>query len=144
MQPLPNQSFALIAHADAKVRATLSEAVGQRGLASVPVHDGRQAIRMLADLHPSVVVLHAQMPGLGGVEVCWWIRRHPRLAETPVILISAQASEFEIDAGLLAGANSYLTTPLTSARFTAVVAHHLAGRPLLPPPARVVIVDPSD
>jgi CheY-like chemotaxis protein len=144
MQDSPNQSFALIADDDADVRTLLSVAVGRLGLASVQVEDGRQAIEILADLHPSVVLLDVQMPGLSGIEVCWWIRRQRHLADIPVILVSALTSQFEIDAGLLAGANHYVTKPFTNAHITALVAHHLVGRPLLPPPAPVIIADPAD
>jgi DNA-binding response OmpR family regulator len=144
MPSSPNQSFALIADDDAKVRAILSAAVGLVGLASVQVDDGRQAIEMLADLSPSVVLLDVRLPGLSGIEVCWWIRRQRHLADVPVILISALTSQFEIDAGLLAGANHYVRKPFTSAHITALVAHQLVGRPLLPPPGRVIIADPAD
>src|SRR5687768_15875774 len=72
MQRSPNQSFALLADEDADVRAVLSVAVGRAGLASVQVEDGRQAIETLANLYPSIVMLDVQMPGLSGIEVCWW------------------------------------------------------------------------
>lgn len=97
---------------------------------------------MLADLYPSVVLLDVQLPGLGGIELCWWIRRQRHLADVPVILISDLTSQVESDAGRLAGANHYIAKPLTPAHITALVAHHLVGRPLLPPPARVIIADP--
>lgn len=141
MHRSPNQSFALIGDDDADVRGELTVAVGRAGLASVQVEDGRQAIEMLANLYPSVVVLGVQMPGLSGIEVCWWIRRQRHLADVPVILVSTVTSQFEIDAGLLAGANDYVTKPFTSAHVTAVVARQLVGRPLLPPPGRVIIAD---
>lgn len=140
----PSQPCALIADNDANVRATLSAAVGMVGLASVMVEDGRRAIQILADLHPRVVLLDVQLPGLSGIEVCWWIRRQLHLADVPVILLSAPTSQFEIDAGLLAGANHYVRKPFRSAHITALVAHHLVGRPPLPPPARVIITDPAD
>lgn len=144
MQLSPNQPFALIGDDDADIRTFLSEAVSQMGLASVQVEDGRQAIEMLADLHPRVVLLDVQMPGLSGIEICWWLRRQRHLSGVPVILVSALASQFEIDAGLLAGANDYLTKPFTSGHVRAVVARHLDARPPLPPPLRVIIADPPD
>lgn len=143
MPHLPIQSFALIGNEDANVRAFLSVAVDRAGLASVLAGDGRQSIKMLADLYPSIVLLGVQMPGLSGIEVCWWMRRQRHLADVPVILVSAGTSQFEIDAGLLAGANHYLTRPFTSAHITALVARHVGGRPFLPPPARVIIADPD-
>ncbi|WP_457255117.1 response regulator [Pedococcus sp. P5_B7] len=134
----------MIADDDADVRALLSLAVDRASLASVQVEDGRQAIEMLADLSPSVVLLDVKMPGLSGIEVCWWIRRQRHLGDVPVILVSALTSQFEIDAGLLAGANQYVTKPFTRAHITAAVAHHLLGRPPLPPPTRVIMADPAD
>ena len=89
MQGSPNRPFALIADDDADVRALLSLAVGRASLASVQVEDGRQAIEMLADLSPSVVLLDVKMPGLSGIEVCWWIRRQRHLGDVPVVLVSA-------------------------------------------------------
>ncbi|WP_457255181.1 response regulator [Pedococcus sp. P5_B7] len=133
MQRPPNQAFALLADADANVRETLSAAVSLVGLASTPVEDGRQAIEMLADLRPSMVILDVQLPGLSGVEVCWWIRRQWHLADVPVILLSGLTSQFEIDAGLLAGANHYVTKPFKSSHITALVARHLVGGPLAAP-----------
>lgn len=134
MQGSSEQSFALIAHDDADVRTLLSVAVGRVGLASVQVRNGRHAIKMLADLRPSMVLLDVQMRGLSGIEVCWWIRRQRYLSDVPVILVSALTSQFEIDAGMLAGANHYVTKPFTSAQVTTLVARHLAERHLLPPP----------
>jgi CheY-like chemotaxis protein len=49
-----------------QVRALLSLAVGRAGLASVQVEDGLQAIEMLADLSPSVVLLDVKMPASVG------------------------------------------------------------------------------
>ncbi len=88
---------------------------------------------MLADLHPSVVILDVNIPSLSGIEVCWWMRRQRHLANVLVILLSERASQFEIDAGMLAGANHYVTKPFRSAHITALVAHHLLRQPPLPP-----------
>ena len=136
---------ALIADDDSDIRDVLSMAVGSAGLDSVMAEDGRQAVQLLENLHPDIILLDVQMPGLSGIEVCWWIRRQRHLAHVPVVLVSARTSPFEIDAGLLAGANHYVTKPFTPAHIVGVIAQFRYGRPssanTLPPPTSVVIPD---
>ncbi len=139
------RSIALIADDDADIRDVLSMVVGSLGLEPVLAEDGRQAVQVLATLHPEIILLDVQMPGLSGIEVCWWIRRQRHLARVPVVLVSARTSPFEIDAGLLAGANQYVTKPFTPAQIVAVVNQLRSGRPTarptLRPPTAVVIPD---
>ena len=133
--------LALIADDDADIRDLLSLAVGRTGAQTVLAEDGREAVRLLQDLSPDVILLDVQMPGLSGIEVCWWIRRQRHLVHVPVVLVSSRTSPFEIDAGLLAGANHYVTKPFSPAHIMAVVAQLLTERPTLPPPTSVVIPD---
>ncbi|MEO5982447.1 MAG: response regulator [Pedococcus sp.] len=131
--------LALIADDDADIRDLLSLAVARTGAQTVLAEDGREAVRMLEDMSPDIILLDVQMPGLSGIEVCWWIRRQRHLVHVPVILVSSRTSPFEIDAGLLAGANHYVTKPFSPAHIMAVVAQLLTARVALPPPAAVVI-----
>ncbi|KQZ90293.1 hypothetical protein ASD62_14355 [Phycicoccus sp. Root563] len=139
------QPIALIADDDEDIRGVLSLAVGTAGLQSVLAEDGRQAVQLLEDLHPDLILLDVQMPGLSGIEVCWWIRRQRHLAHVPVVLVSARTSPFEIDAGLLAGANHYVTKPFTQAQILGVIAKFRTSRPAPTPalraPTAVVIPD---
>ncbi|MEO5982441.1 MAG: response regulator [Pedococcus sp.] len=145
MRPSGAPPIALIADDDEDIREVLSMAVGSAGLGAVLAEDGRQAVQLLENLHPDIILLDVQMPGLSGIEVCWWIRRQRHLAHVPVVLVSARTSPFEIDAGLLAGANHYVTKPFTQAEILAVVARFRRGRPsthrALRAPAAVVIPD---
>lgn len=118
-------SLALIAADDASIRTILAEGASLAGLASVAVKNGRHAVKSLAALRPAVALLTVQTPGLSGIEVCWWMRRQPHIANVPVILISSLSSQFEIDAGTLAGANHYVTMPFSSAQIRAVINRHL-------------------
>lgn len=132
--------LALIADEDPIARAALSVAAGRFGLESVLLQNGREAVDALSRAHPSLVLLGAQMSPLNGIEVCLWARRQPHLSDVPVIILGSSPSEFDIDAGLLAGANDYLAKPITDTRIDTVLARHLAGR-LVFPPVRVVIED---
>jgi CheY-like chemotaxis protein len=75
--------------------------------------DGTQAWAMIQEHKPSLVLLDVQMPGLSGLEVLQLIKGEPSLAATRVILLTAKAQESDIEAGLIAGADFYLTKPFS-------------------------------
>jgi two-component system NtrC family sensor kinase len=79
-------------------------------------HDGPQAIAHMESAVGSaaevdLVLLDMRMPGLSGLEVLDWIRRHPDLRYTRVVLLTAAASNDEKVQALSAGADDYITKP---------------------------------
>ena len=80
------------------------------------VQDGRQAIAYLEKtigtaLEVDLVLLDMRMPGLSGLDVLDWIRGHPKLRYTRVVLLTAAASNDEKVQALSAGADDYITKP---------------------------------
>lgn len=75
--------------------------------------DGAQAWAMVQENKPSLVLLDVQMPGLSGLEVLRLIKSDPALKKTRVILLTSKAQETDIETGLLAGADFYLTKPFS-------------------------------
>jgi two-component system, OmpR family, response regulator MtrA len=53
------------------------------------------------------------MPGLDGLSACREIRADPTTAKTPVILLTARAQTADIEAGMAAGADDYVTKPFS-------------------------------
>jgi DNA-binding response OmpR family regulator len=75
--------------------------------------DGDQAWALIQQHKPSLVLLDVQMPGRSGLEVLRSIRAHPDLGRTRVILLTAIDRETDVEAGLMAGADFYLTKPFS-------------------------------
>ncbi len=75
--------------------------------------DGLDALRQIDTAVPDLVLLDVMMPGLDGFEVCATLRRMPETAALPVIMLSAKSAQESIQRGLAAGANKYLTKPIT-------------------------------
>jgi DNA-binding response OmpR family regulator len=75
--------------------------------------DGDQAWGLIQQYKPALVLLDVQMPGRSGLEILRSIRIHPELAGTRVILLTAIDRESDIEAGLMAGADFYLTKPFS-------------------------------
>jgi len=80
------------------------------------VHDGREAIAYLektigSPMEVDLVLLDMRMPGMTGLDVLDWIRQHPDLRYTRVVLLTAAASNDEKVQALSAGADDYITKP---------------------------------
>jgi CheY-like chemotaxis protein len=60
---------------------------------------------------PSLVILDNKMPGLSGLDVLSFIRRHPRLRRLPVILLSASEEQRDLDRAYDQGVSAYLVKP---------------------------------
>lgn len=73
--------------------------------------DGMQALHMLEDLQPDLILLDIMLPGMDGFEVCRRIRSTPQLAEVPIIMLTALDDRDSLLRGLDSGADDFLTKP---------------------------------
>jgi CheY-like chemotaxis protein len=83
--------------------------------------DGDEAWGLIRQYRPSVVLLDVQMPGRTGLDLSRAIREDPELAKTCVILLTSKAQQADIQAGLAAGADRYLTKPFSPLELLRVV-----------------------
>jgi len=90
--------------------ATLGERLELRGFKIRIATDGEEALQMIEDDPPQVVVLDVLMPGLGGLEVLKKIKSSK--PEIAVILLTGQGSTKEGIEGMKLGAFDYLIKPL--------------------------------
>ncbi len=93
----------------------------------VDAADGAEAWALIKRHHPDLALLDVRMPGLSGLELVRAIRADPDLAGTRVILLTATAHKADLEAGMAAGANFYLTKPFSPADLLSLVEAALAG-----------------
>ena len=79
-----------------------------------------EGMTLARDERPDLILLDIGLPGMSGFELLAWLRREPELADTPVIAISANALPSDVERGLVAGFDDYLTKPID--------VHKLLGR----------------
>jgi DNA-binding response OmpR family regulator len=72
--------------------------------------DGEQALSLIGNERPDLVVLDVMLPGLDGLEVCRRVRAHSTL---PVILLTARGAESDRVVGLELGADDYVAKPFS-------------------------------
>jgi DNA-binding response OmpR family regulator len=78
----------------------------------VSAGDGREALRVIEELKPRLVVLDLMLPGLDGLAV---IRRARAIGDTPILVLSARGSTGDRILGLSEGADDYLAKPFSPA-----------------------------
>ncbi len=78
---------------------------------------GQKGVEMAGARHPDLVLLDLDLPDMHGSEVLRRLRAEPATAETPVIVISADATPSQIERMLAAGARDYITKPFEIRRF---------------------------
>ncbi|MBL8693810.1 MAG: response regulator transcription factor [Planctomycetes bacterium] len=91
----------------------LRHALEKEGFEVRVYHDGKIALAELLRKPPDLVVLDWMLPGVDGLEICKALRREPRTAETPVLMLTAREEEIDQVTGLEVGADDYITKPFS-------------------------------
>src|SRR5712692_269770 len=108
-----NRRTVVIADDEPSVRLLVHATIGNDDYNVVEACDGDEAWSMIQEHQPSLVLLDVRMPGRTGLDILRTIKSDPRLTSTKVILLTASAQESDIAAGLVAGADFYLTKPFS-------------------------------
>ncbi|MDP6352713.1 MAG: phosphate regulon transcriptional regulator PhoB [Alphaproteobacteria bacterium] len=75
--------------------------------------DGEQALIMVKEEKPDLVILDWMLPSVSGLEVCRGLRRDPETKALPIIMLTARAEEGDRIRGLESGADDYVTKPFS-------------------------------
>ena len=103
----------VIADDEASMRLLVHATIESDDYKVIEAADGNQAWTLIQQFKPALVLLDVQMPGRSGLEILRSIRADPGLTGTRVILLTGTDHESDIEAGLMAGADFYLTKPFS-------------------------------
>jgi DNA-binding response OmpR family regulator len=103
----------LIADDDSSLRRLIRETLNPERHVCLEAPDGDAAWALLQQGHADVALLDMRMPGRSGIEIVRALRADPALAATRVIMLSGLKAPHEREAGLMAGADYYLTKPFS-------------------------------
>ena len=96
--------------------------------------DGMDAVTLLQDNVPDVILLDIEMPRMDGYEVAAHVRNDPRLKDVPIIMITSRVGEKHRARAIEVGVNDYLGKPYaTSTPSTACPAAGSAAATATPP-----------
>ena len=104
----------LIAEDNAVNRELLRELLEMRGYTVVEACDGEEALRMIEQTQPDLLLLDIGMPILDGFAVVRKIRENPHLASLPVVAVTAYAMQGDRERILNSNFDGYLSKPVNS------------------------------
>ena len=96
---------------DADLFALLKYNLEREGFLVTGSQTGRGAVDLCRRVRPDLILLDIMLPDSDGLDICKGIRNDSELAQTPVIFLTARASETDRIVGLELGANDYIVKP---------------------------------
>lgn len=115
----------LIVDDDPELLRLIGIALQRAGYKPVAAQSAEGALKKLRDENPDLIILDVMLPGVSGIELCRRLRTQSTTSPLPIIMLSARAQVEDKIEGLEAGADDYLTKPISPKEMVARVASHL-------------------
>jgi DNA-binding response OmpR family regulator len=112
---------------------TLAYNLKKEGYKVLTAEDGEEALALIRDKQPDLVVLDVMLPTLDGLTVCRRVRKDKSIAHTPIIMLTARGTEADKIDGLESGADDYIVKPFGLGEFLARVRAVLRRAPTQTP-----------
>lgn len=103
----------LVADDEALIVDYLCHQLSRYGYAAFGAENGSEAYERACSDEPDLIFLDVKMPVMDGITACKKLRTNKKTKNIPIVMVSAIAHPQEIEAGLKAGANNYLTKPFS-------------------------------
>lgn len=120
MTALPNLSSppcrakVLVVDDEPVIRELEAGVLGELGHQVIQASNGEEALRLIGEDPPDLVLLDIMMPGLTGIEVCRQLREDKRTRTIPVIVVSGVDAKKALEESIIAGADDFLAKPIDS------------------------------
>jgi DNA-binding response OmpR family regulator len=108
----------LIVDDDEGIASLITSTLKNEGFSILRASDGEGALALWEEHNPALIILDVMLPKVDGIEVCQKIRRR---SDTPILMLTVKAEEFDKVLGLSVGADDYLTKPFSPRELTARV-----------------------
>jgi DNA-binding response OmpR family regulator len=102
----------LIVDDDPAVTALLKMSFELEGHVVTTASSGAEALDLARQIHPAAMIVDVMMPEMDGLELIRRLRSNEATASIPVVCCSARALNNDIEAGLAAGADDYVSKPV--------------------------------
>ena len=87
------------------------------GFVVEPVNDGREVLDKARSFVPNLIIMDIQLPHISGLELIEQIKKDPQLKIIPIMAVTAYAGKGDEDRILSAGAEAYVSKPISVAKF---------------------------
>jgi CheY-like chemotaxis protein len=79
---------------------------------TIPAHDGLEAMEIVTENPPDLILLDVMMPKMSGFEVCKRVKNDPKTSDIPVIMVTALNEFGDIERGIDSGTDDFLSKPV--------------------------------
>lgn len=100
----------------------------EQGYGVMLASGGKEALMMIEEQLPDLILLDLMMPGMSGYQVCQHLRKQWNLVTLPIIILSAKNQLSDLEEGFRVGANDYLTKPFYSREILSRVRTQLLAK----------------
>jgi two-component system alkaline phosphatase synthesis response regulator PhoP len=104
----------LIAEDDANILISLDYLMRKKGYEVFVAQNGEEALQLAIKHQPDVILLDIMMPKMDGYQVCQAIKSTKETSHAKIVFLSAKSKEEDIQKGMAAGANAYITKPFST------------------------------
>ena len=117
----------LIAEDEPSIVTSLEFLLKNAGHEVAVARDGEEGLRRVVEFSPDLVVLDVMLPSVSGFEVCRKIREMRDACATRVLMLTARGGASEMQKGIAAGADAYMTKPFSTKELMEAVARLLSS-----------------
>jgi chemosensory pili system protein ChpA (sensor histidine kinase/response regulator) len=122
------RTFVLVVDDSITVRRVTQRLLERNGMRVLTARDGMDAIALLSEQVPDVILLDIEMPRMDGYEVAALVRSDPRLRDVPIIMITSRVGEKHRARAIELGVNDYLGKPYQESQLLDAIAPLVAQR----------------
>ncbi|WP_417208806.1 phosphate regulon transcriptional regulator PhoB [Antarctobacter sp.] len=106
-----DQPTVLVVEDEAAQREVLTYNLEAEGFRVARAENGEEALVLIEEENPDIIVLDWMLPNVSGIEVCRQIKTRPDTRNVPIIMLSARSEEVDRVRGLETGADDYVVKP---------------------------------
>jgi DNA-binding response OmpR family regulator len=103
----------------------IQETLEGEGFSVLSAQNGAECLRVVAEEHPDLVILDVEMPLMDGFQVLRALRLKHATRDLPVVMLTVRNTQTDMLAGLMKGADEYLTKPCRMEDLVAAVKRNL-------------------
>lgn len=121
----PNRPSVLLVEDEPAQREVLAYNLEADGFAVTKAANGEEALMLVKEAEPDIILLDWMLPNVSGIEVCRQLKTRSETRGVPIIMISARTEEIDRVRGLETGADDYVVKPYSVVELMARVRAHL-------------------
>jgi len=121
-ESIDRRTFALVVDDSITVRRVTQRLLERNGMRVLTARDGMDAVTLLQDCVPDIILLDIEMPRMDGYEVAAHVRNDPRLRDVPIIMITSRVGDKHRARAIEFGVDDYLGKPYQETELLEAIA----------------------